>query len=77
MPVFSLDSDYGIGTLGKSAYEFVDFLCEAGQTYWQILPLNPTNYGDSPYLSFSSSAGNPFFIDLDILCKEGLLKKED
>ena len=77
MPIFSLSSDYGIGTLGNEAFEFVDFLKEAGQSYWQILPINPTNYGDSPYQSFSSAAGNPYFIDLDILNKKGLLQKED
>ena len=57
MPIFSLPSPYGIGTLGEEAYKFVDFLKKAGQSYWQILPLNPTNYGDSPYQSFSSAAG--------------------
>lgn len=77
MPVFSLPTDYGIGTFGKEAYRFVDFLNKAGQSYWQILPLNPTNYGDSPYQSFSSAAGNPYFIDLDTLCDEGLLEKDD
>ena len=77
MPVFSLPSKYGIGTLGAEAYDFVDFLKKAGQSYWQILPLNPTNYGDSPYQSFSSVAGNPYFIDLDTLQKEGLLQKEE
>ena len=75
MPIFSLAGKYGIGTLGKKAYEFVDFLKKSGQSYWQILPLNPTNYGDSPYQSFSSFAGNPYFIDLEFLEKEGLLKK--
>lgn len=77
MPVFSLPSKYGIGTFGKEAKNFIDFLKKAGQSYWQILPLNPTNYGDSPYQSFSSSAGNPYFIDLDILSDEGLLLKEE
>lgn len=77
MPIFSLDSAYGIGTLGRSAYEFVDFLFEAGQTYWQLLPVNPTNYGDSPYLSYSSEAGNPLFIDLDMLREDGLLEQSD
>ena len=75
MPIFSLPSPYGIGTLGEEAYKFVDFLKKAGQSYWQILPLNPTNYGDSPYQSFSSAAGNPYFIDLDILNSLGLLEK--
>ena len=77
MPVFSLPSPYGIGTFGKEAYGFVDFLKKAGQRYWQILPLNPTNYGDSPYQSFSSAAGNPYFIDLDMLQEEGLLQKSE
>ena len=73
MPIFSLPSPYGIGTFGKAAYEFVDFLKEAGQTYWQILPLGPTGFGDSPYQSFSSFGGNPYFIDLDFLKDEGYL----
>ncbi len=77
LPIFSLPSPYGIGTLGKEAFLFVDFLKKAGQRYWQILPLNPTNYGDSPYQSFSSAAGNPYFIDLDTLCEEGLLKQKE
>lgn len=77
MPIFSLPSKYGIGTLGEEAYKFIDFLKKAGQTYWQILPLSPTSYGDSPYQSFSSYAGNPYFIDLDILSAEGLLKESD
>ncbi len=75
MPIFSLPSPYGIGTFGREAYRFVDFLSKAGQSYWQILPLNPTNFGDSPYQSFSSFAGNPYFIDLDMLIDEGLLTK--
>ena len=73
MPVFSLSSRGGIGTLGKEAYQFVDFLNKAGQSWWQILPLNPTNFGDSPYQSFSSYAGNPYFIDPETLIQEGLL----
>ncbi len=77
MPIFSLPSPYGVGTLGKEAYAFVDFLQKAGQRYWQILPLNPTNYGDSPYQSFSAAAGNPYFIDLEKLVQEGLLTKAD
>lgn len=76
-PVFSLPSPYGIGTLGKSAYKFVDNLRKAGQSYWQILPLGQTGYGDSPYQSFSTFAGNPYFIDLDFLVEEGLLKPEE
>ena len=77
MPVFSLPSRYGIGTFGYEAYRFVDFLKKAGQSYWQILPLNPTNFGDSPYQSFSSFAGNPYFIDLQMLIDEGLLTKAE
>lgn len=77
MPVFSLPSKYGIGSFSKEAYEFVDMLAEAKQTYWQILPLGPTGYGDSPYQSFSSFAGNPYFIDLDALFGEGLLTKAE
>ena len=76
LPISSLPSDYGIGCFSKSAYEFVDWLKEAGQTYWQILPLGPTSYGDSPYQSFSTFAGNPYFIDLDTLVEEGVLAKK-
>ena len=74
MPMSSLPSRWGIGTMGKSAYQFVDFLKAAGQSYWQLLPLGPTSYGDSPYSAFSTFAGNPYYIDLDLLVKEGLLK---
>ena len=77
MAVSSLPSPYGIGTLGKAAYDFVDFLKAAGQSYWQMLPLNPTSYGDSPYQSFSAYAGNPYFIDPDMLVKDGLLKRSE
>ena len=77
MPITSLPSPYGIGTLGKAAYEYVDFLKAAGQTYWQLLPVGPTSYGDSPYQSFSTYAGNPYMIDLDLLCDEGLLIRDD
>ena len=77
MHISSLPSKYGIGTMGIEAYKFVDFLVEAKQTYWQILPLCPTSYGDSPYQSFSSHAGNPYFIDLDILVEEGLLTQKE
>ena len=73
MPVSSLPGPYGIGCFGKEAFEFVDFLAQAGQKIWQILPLSPTGYGDSPYQSCSAFAGNPYFIDLDTLKKEGLL----
>ena len=77
MPMSSLPSPYGIGTMGKSAYRFVDFLKAAGQSYWQLLPLGPTSYGDSPYASFSTFAGNPYYIDLDLLVKDGLLRHEE
>ena len=77
LPIFSLPSPYGIGTLGKAAYAFADFLHASGQKYWQLLPLGPTSYGDSPYQSFSTFAGNPYFIDLDLLCKDGLLEKSE
>ena len=77
LPVSSLPSPYGIGTLGREAYRFADFLKKAGQRYWQILPLGPTSYGDSPYQSFSTFAGNPYLIDLDLLVKDGLLKRSE
>ena len=77
MPIFSLPGRYGIGTLGKEAYRFADFLEKSGQTYWQVLPIGPTGYGDSPYQSFSTFAGNPYFIDLETLVAEGLLTKEE
>ena len=71
MHITSLPGNYGIGTMGKQAFRFVDFLKDAGQHYWQILPLNPTGYGDSPYQSCSTYAGNYYLIDLDILIEEG------
>lgn len=77
LPVSSIPSEYGIGTFSKQAYAFIDSLAQAGQTYWQILPLGPTGYGDSPYQSFSTFAGNPYYIDLEELIKEGYLTKED
>ena len=77
MPISSLPSPYGIGTMGKQARRFVDFLVRGGQKYWQILPICPTSYGDSPYQSFSSFAGNPYFIDLEYLCKDKLLTKKE
>lgn len=77
LPVSALPSKYGIGAFSKEAYEFVDMLKEAGQSYWQILPLGPTSYGDSPYQSFSTFAGNPYFIDLETLIKEGVLTEEE
>ena len=77
LPVASLPSDYGIGCFSKEAYEFVDQLKAGGQKNWQILPLGPTGYGDSPYQSFSTFAGNPYFIDLETLIKEELLTREE
>lgn len=77
LPVSSLPSPYGIGTFSKEAYEFVDFLAQAGQTYWQILPLGPTGYGDSPYQSFSTFAGNPYFIDPEELIEKNWITRED
>jgi len=77
LPVSSLPSKYGIGSFGKEAYRFIDFLAATGQKCWQVLPLNPTSYGDSPYQSPASSAGNPYFIDLDILLKKKLLTREE
>lgn len=77
MPISSLPSPYGIGTMGKAARKFIDFLSKAGQKYWQILPICQTSYGDSPYQSFSSFAGNPYFIDLEYLCKDKLLTKKE
>lgn len=73
LPVSSLPSKYGIGAFSKEAYEWIDLLKKAGQHYWQILPLGPTGYGDSPYQSFSSFAGNPYFIDLEELVREDLI----
>lgn len=77
LPVASLPSKYGIGAFSKEAYDFIDQLKLAGQQYWQILPLGPTGYGDSPYQSFSAFAGNPYFIDLEELVQEGLLTKDE
>ena len=77
MPVFSLPGPFGIGTLGKEAFAFVDFLADAKQTYWQILPIGPTGYGDSPYQSFSAFAGNPYFIDYRLLADVGLLTADE
>ncbi len=75
--ISSLPSRYGIGTLGREAYAFADFLHAAGQKYWQLLPLGPTSYGDSPYQSFSTFAGNPYFIDLELLAEDGLLDRAE
>ncbi len=77
LPVSSLPSPYGIGSFSESARRFVDLLERAGQGFWQILPLGPTGYGDSPYQAFSAFAGNPYFIDLDTLIEEGLLEREE
>lgn len=77
LPVFSLPSKYGIGCFSKEAYEFIDQMREAGQSYWQILPLGQTGYGDSPYQSFSTFAGNPYFIDLETLVREELLTESE
>ena len=77
MAISSLPSPYGIGTLGKDAYEFVDFVRDSNHKYWQVLPIGPTSFGDSPYQSFSAFAGNPYFVDLDMLIEEGLLLKSE
>ena len=77
MPMTSLPSPYGVGTMGREAFRFVDFLAAAGQKYWQLLPLGPTGFGDSPYSSYSSFAGNPYLIDLDLLIEEGLLTQKE
>ena len=77
LPISSLPSKYGIGCFSKEAYQWIDQLKEAGQSYWQILPLTPTSFGDSPYQSPSSFAGNPYFIDLEELIEDGLLTKKE
>lgn len=77
LPIASIPSKYGIGTFSRQAYEFVDFLEKAGQKYWQILPLGPTGYGDSPYQSFSTFAGNPYYIDLEALIEKGWISRAD
>ena len=77
MHITSLPGKYGVGTMGREAYKFVDFLKKAGQSYWQILPLTPTGYSDSPYQSCSTFAGNHYLIDLDTLVDEGLLTQDD
>ena len=77
MAISSLPSPYGIGTLGKDAYEFVDFVRDSNHKYWQVLPVGPTTYGDSPYQLYSAFAGNPYFVDLDMLIEEGLLLKSE
>ena len=77
MPITALPSPWGVGTLGRAARAFLDFLVERGQTYCQFLPVRPTGCGDSPYQPFSSYGGNPYFIDLDDLARQGLLQKEE
>lgn len=77
LPISALPAPYGIGTLGRAAFEFVDFLAAAGQSWWQVLPVGPTSYGDSPYQSLSTFAGNPYFIDLDMLVEDGLLRADE
>ena len=77
MHIASLPGKFGIGTFGKEAYEYVEFLYKSGMRYWQILPLGQTGYGDSTYQSFSAFAGNPYFIDFDILNDEGILSKAE
>jgi len=77
LPIISLPSKYGIGCFSKSAYDFVDWLCEANQTYWQIIPIGPTGYGDSPYQSFSTYAGNPYMISLEALIDEGVITEDE
>lgn len=77
LPLTALPSEHGIGTLGAEARHFIDFLHASGQTFWQMLPVGPTGYGDSPYQSSSSYAGNPYLIDLDLLCADGLLLPEE
>ena len=77
MAISSLPSPYGIGTLGKEAYEFIDFVRDTNHKYWQVLPVGPTTYGDSPYQPYSAFAGNPYFVDLDTLIEDGLLLKSE
>ena len=77
LPIYALPSPHGIGTLGKAARDFVDFLADAGQAWWQILPVGPTSFGDSPYQSPSAFAGNPYLIDLDELVADGLLTQDE
>lgn len=77
LPISSLPSEYGIGTLGKDARDFIDFLAASRQKYWQVLPVGPTSYGDSPYQSFSAFMGNPYYIDLMELAYDGLLEEEE
>ena len=75
LAITSLPSSYGIGTLGEAAFQFVDLLVDLKQRYWQVLPIGPTSFGNSPYQSYSAFAGNPYLIDLDDLVKDGLLQE--
>ena len=75
--ISSLPSEYSIGSIGKSAYQFIDFLEKAGQKVWQIMPIGPTSYGDSPYQGVSAFAFNPYFIDLELLVSDGLLEESE
>ena len=75
--VTSLPSPHGVGTMGRTACEFIDFLADAHQTYWQVLPLGHTGFGDSPYQCFSAAAGNPYLIDMDLLVEYGLLTADE
>ena len=77
LPISALPGAYGIGSLGRTAYDFIDFLHQAEQTWWQILPIGHTGYGDSPYQCFSAFAGNPYFIDLDFLVRDDLLQEQE
>ena len=77
MHMTSLPSPYGCGSMGKEAFRFIDFLASGGQKWWQMLPINPTGYGESPYQPFSAFAGNPYFIDLDQLVLQGLLTQQE
>ena len=77
LAITSLPSSYGIGTLGEAAYTFVDLLVDLKQRYWQVLPIGPTSFGNSPYQSYSAFAGNPYLIDLDDLVKKGLLEEAE
>ena len=77
LPITALPTPYGVGSLGKEAKHFVEFLAAAKQTIWQVLPLVPTGYGDSPYASSCAIAGSPYLIDIDSLIAQGLLTKEE
>ena len=77
LAITSLPSSYGIGTLGDAAFQFIDLLVDLKQRYWQVLPIGPTSFGDSPYQSYSAFAGNPYLIDLDDLVQEKLLSVEE